>query len=293
MTLVAGVGQLDAVVQGRRLRRRDRTGGPAGKRAPPRRDRGGSAALVGGVDDGQCRAARRRSCPGRRRPAARHGGPGLDGRRGAPGPVVERPRSAADAADLVAERGAASWAEAVGSVPLASFTVTKLRWLARAEPENAGRVETVLLPHDWLTWQILGRPADKTTDRGDASGTGYWSPQTGEYRMDLLEASVRPCGHGAHGLGTEPAGRIHRRRCGRRGRHRGQHGCRPWVGPDDRGRGRLDRNEWSCQRRPFAALGRSHRKRRRFLRRDRTVPAVGVHAQRCPSAVVGRATARA
>ena len=98
-------------------------------------------------------------------------------------------RSAADAADLVAERGAAAWAEAVGSVPLASFTVTKLRWLARAEPENAGRVETVLLPHDWLTWQILGRPADKTTDRGDASGTGYWSPHTGEYRMDLLEAS--------------------------------------------------------------------------------------------------------
>jgi xylulokinase len=25
------------------------------------------------------------------------------------------------------------------------------------------------------------------TDRGDASGTGYWSPSTGEYRLDLLE----------------------------------------------------------------------------------------------------------
>ncbi|HEX2362971.1 MAG TPA: xylulokinase [Jiangellaceae bacterium] len=98
-------------------------------------------------------------------------------------------RSAPDAADLVAERGPAEWARAVGSVPLASFTVTKLRWLARNEPDNSRRVENVLLPHDWLTWRLLGRPADPTTDRGDASGTGYWSPHTGQYRTDLLEAA--------------------------------------------------------------------------------------------------------
>ena len=29
--------------------------------------------------------------------------------------------------------------------------------------------------------------AEFVTDRGDASGTGYWSPATGEYRADLLE----------------------------------------------------------------------------------------------------------
>jgi xylulokinase len=96
-------------------------------------------------------------------------------------------RSAGAAADLVAERGAEAWASAVGSVPLASFTVTKLRWLAQHEPDHAERVDAVLLPHDWLTWQILDRPSEPTTDRGDASGTGYWSPQTGEYRLDLLE----------------------------------------------------------------------------------------------------------
>jgi xylulokinase len=98
-------------------------------------------------------------------------------------------RSAPDAADLVAEHGADEWAKAVGSVPLASFTVTKLRWLARNEPENADRVETVLLPHDWLSWRILDQPDEPTTDRGDASGTGYWSPHTGNYRLDLLEAA--------------------------------------------------------------------------------------------------------
>jgi xylulokinase len=98
-------------------------------------------------------------------------------------------RSAGAAEDLVTELGAETWAKAVGSVPVASFTVTKLRWLARHEPENAQRVATVLLPHDWLTWRILDRPSDPTTDRGDASGTGYWSPHTGEYRLDLLESA--------------------------------------------------------------------------------------------------------
>ncbi|MDX6744736.1 xylulokinase [Actinocorallia sp. A-T 12471] len=97
-------------------------------------------------------------------------------------------RSAPDAADLIAEKGgaekgAAFWAEAVGSVPVASFTVGKLRWLARSEPENAARTEAVCLPHDWLTWRMTGA---LVTDRGDASGTGYFSPATGEYRTDLL-----------------------------------------------------------------------------------------------------------
>jgi xylulokinase len=92
-------------------------------------------------------------------------------------------RSAAAAADLVAELGAAEWAAAVGSVPLAAFTVTKLRWMAEHEPELAARVLTVLLPHDYLSLRLCGAVA---TDRGDASGTGYWSPSTGEYRPDLL-----------------------------------------------------------------------------------------------------------
>jgi xylulokinase len=95
-------------------------------------------------------------------------------------------RSAGAAGDLTAELGGArAWADAVGLVPVASFTVTKLRWLAEHEPELARRVTRVLLPHDWLTLGLAaeGGPA---TDRGDASGTGYWSPAAGAYRPDLL-----------------------------------------------------------------------------------------------------------
>lgn len=101
-------------------------------------------------------------------------------------------RSADAGTALVAELGGpGAWAEAVGSVPLAAFTVTKLRWLAEAEPDAAGRVASVSLPHDWLTWQLRGRPDDDlVTDRGDASGTGYWSPAQGRYRHDLLERAI-------------------------------------------------------------------------------------------------------
>jgi xylulokinase len=102
-------------------------------------------------------------------------------------------RSAGAAEDLIAEAGGPqAWAEAVGLVPVASFTVTKLRWLRDAEPAAAARVAAVCLPHDWLTWRLAGAPGLEAlaTDRGDASGTGYWSPATGDYRPDLLAMAL-------------------------------------------------------------------------------------------------------
>lgn len=100
-------------------------------------------------------------------------------------------RSAVDADDLVAELGGpAAWAEAVGSVPVAAFTVAKARWLRRTEPALAARVARIMLPHDYLTWELSGRSIGPVTDRGDASGTGYFSPATGQYRPDLLELAL-------------------------------------------------------------------------------------------------------
>ena len=79
--------------------------------------------------------------------------------------------------------GAKAWAHATGSVPVAAFTVTKLSWLHRSEPANWDRVAKVCLPHDYLTHRLTG---EFTTDRGDASGTGYFSPVTNEYCWDIL-----------------------------------------------------------------------------------------------------------
>lgn len=110
-------------------------------------------------------------------------------------------RSATAASELVAQVGARELARRTGSVPGASFTLTKLRWLRDHEPGNAARVAAVALPHDWLTWRLRGYgPAGEsplgpdlealTTDRSDASGTGYFSPELGVYDRDLLELAL-------------------------------------------------------------------------------------------------------
>jgi xylulokinase len=93
--------------------------------------------------------------------------------------------SAADADWLVGQfpDGATEWARRVGSVTVAAFTITKLSWLHRQEPQSWSRLAHVLLPHDWMTMQLSG---NFTTDRGDASGTGYWSPSTGTYAWEAL-----------------------------------------------------------------------------------------------------------
>ncbi len=105
-------------------------------------------------------------------------------------------RSAAAAADLVGEFGGPSWwASHAGSVPTASFTITKLRWLAEHEPASAQRAAAVLLPHDWLTWKLLGGGGldgmpELVTDRGDASGTGYFATAAGTWLPDLAAAAI-------------------------------------------------------------------------------------------------------
>jgi xylulokinase len=91
-------------------------------------------------------------------------------------------RSAAAAAQLVRELGAEAWAERAGSVPTAAFTIAKWAWLREHEPQNAARVAAVRLPHDYLTERLTGAAV---TDRGDASGTGWWTPQG--YDKGLLD----------------------------------------------------------------------------------------------------------
>ncbi len=107
-----------------------------------------------------------------------------DGRVVRPAKLWNDTESAADASWLVTQLGgAAAWAAACGSVPVAAFTITKLSWLHRSEPVAWSRVARVCLPHDWLTWRLTG---EFVTDRGDASGTGYFSAAENAYRDDLL-----------------------------------------------------------------------------------------------------------
>jgi xylulokinase len=107
-------------------------------------------------------------------------------------------RSADQATEIVNKFGAEGIAKLTGSLPVASFTSTKLLWLKQNEPDNAAKVAAVCLPHDWLSWRLagFGPKGDSelgpvlsalTTDASDASGTGYFNPSTGKYVNEVLE----------------------------------------------------------------------------------------------------------
>ena len=211
MTLVAGV---DSSTQSCKIVIRDAAGGAPVRRAraphpdgteihPDRwwRALGEAIDAVGGLDDVAALSVG----------GQQHGMVVLDadGRVIRPALLWNDTRSAAAARDLIVELGGgdeaagrAAWAGAVGSVPVASLTVTKLRWLADHEPERARRIAAVCLPHDWLTWRLSGAESLQTlvTDRSDASGTGYFDAVANAYRRDLLALALR--------IGEEEAGRI-------------------------------------------------------------------------------------
>lgn len=107
-------------------------------------------------------------------------------------------RSAPQAEHIIAEFGAENIAQRTGSVPVASFTVTKLAWVKQHEPQLAAKIAAVALPHDWLTWRLRGYgPTESSrlgpqleelvTDRSDASGTGYFSSTTNTYDEEILD----------------------------------------------------------------------------------------------------------
>jgi len=117
--------------------------------------------------------------------------------------------SAPHAAELTARLGAAWWAREVGVVPVAAITVTKVARLAADEPDVLARARAIALPHDWLTRRLCGA---HVTDRGDASGTGWWSAGRGRLELGGLEA-IDPARDWAPLLprvlgATEAAGRV-------------------------------------------------------------------------------------
>jgi xylulokinase len=107
-------------------------------------------------------------------------------------------RSASTAIELIERFGAEYLVKNTGSMPVASFTSTKVLWVSQNEPQNASRVAAVCLPHDWLSWRLAGfGPVEEskfgpdlsalTTDASDASGTGYFNPTSGEYLPGVWE----------------------------------------------------------------------------------------------------------
>ena len=114
--------------------------------------------------------------------AQQHGFVALDG---GSRPVMAAPlwNDTGSAADADRLNGLADFAAETGTRLVPSITITKLAHLARTDPGRLHRVEAVCLPHDYLNLRLTGR---LTTDRGEASGSGWWSSITQTYRRDLI-----------------------------------------------------------------------------------------------------------
>ena len=69
---------------------------------------------------------------------------------------------------------------------MAGFTAPKLMWVAQHEPDVFARVAKVLLPKDWLVWQLAGV---MSSDCSDAAGTLWLDVARRRWSAPMLAAS--------------------------------------------------------------------------------------------------------
>ena len=74
---------------------------------------------------------------------------------------------------------------ALGNAVLPGFTASKILWLKKHEPKNYRRLETVLLPHDYLNFWLTGQ---RVMEYGDASGTALLDVRSRKWSKPVLDA---------------------------------------------------------------------------------------------------------
>jgi len=91
-------------------------------------------------------------------------------------------RSAAECVEF--EQSASQLHAIAGNLAMPGFTAPKLLWVRKHEPDNFRRLETVLLPKDYLRFKMTGR---KIADMSDAAGTLWLDVARRDWSDYLLE----------------------------------------------------------------------------------------------------------
>ncbi len=81
--------------------------------------------------------------------------------------------------------GKTSFIKKLGINLAVGFTASKILWLKRNEPQNYARLETVLLPHNYINLWLTGKAA---MEYGDASGTGLMDIRKRAWHAEALAA---------------------------------------------------------------------------------------------------------
>lgn len=97
--------------------------------------------------------------------------------------------TSAQNSDLVARLGGeAGCLEKLGLVLQTGYTASKIAWLREHQPDAYRRIDSLLLPHDYLNFWLTG---ERVTEAGDASGTGYFDTRTRRWQLDVF-AEIAP-----------------------------------------------------------------------------------------------------
>ena len=98
-------------------------------------------------------------------------------------------RTAKQCAALTKKVGRARVLKLTGNPVLPGFTAPKILWVKENEPEVFGRVSKVLLPKDYLRYQLTG---EFFTDVSDASGMSLLDVAKRRWSQEMMEACGVP-----------------------------------------------------------------------------------------------------
>lgn len=92
-------------------------------------------------------------------------------------------RSALECAELTAS--VPNLTDIAGNIAMPGFTAPKICWVAKHEPDIFSKMKCVLLPKDWLRFQLCG---EKVSDMSDAAGSLWLDVAKRDWSDTLLQA---------------------------------------------------------------------------------------------------------
>jgi xylulokinase len=98
-------------------------------------------------------------------------------------------RTARECDEITERVGADRLLEVAGNPALTGFQAPKILWLRRHEPDAYARVASVLLPKDYVRFELTG---ERATDASDASGTLLLDVRARDWSGELLDAMEIP-----------------------------------------------------------------------------------------------------
>lgn len=93
-------------------------------------------------------------------------------------------RTSEECKGIIKEIGLESLLNQVQNTVLEGFTLSKLMWVKKNEPENFERIHKFMLPKDYVIYKLTG---NVYTEPSDAAGTVMFDVKEGEWSIPLLQ----------------------------------------------------------------------------------------------------------